>query len=54
MKTEYASAAIDGNDIVYVETPQGNWYRLELNAGGLEIHVDVTEDGEVSLSDSGL
>jgi hypothetical protein len=52
--SEYASAAIDGNDIVYVETPQGNWYRLELNLGGLEIHVDVTEDGEVSLSDSGL
>ena len=52
--SEYASAVIDNNDIVYVETPTGSWYRLELNAGGLEIHVDVTEDGKVSLSDIGF
>ena len=48
--SEYASARIDWDDMVYVETPAGNYYRLELNAGGVDIHVDVTEDGEVSLS----
>jgi hypothetical protein len=49
--SEYASAVIDRNDVVYVETPQAAWYRLELFFGGVEIHVDVTEEGKVSLSD---
>lgn len=48
--SEYASAVIDGNDVVYVETPDSSWYRLELFFGGVEIHVDVTEDGKVTLS----
>ena len=52
--SEYATAVIDNNDIVYVETPTGNFYRLELNMGGLEIHVDVTADGKVSLSNIGF
>lgn len=49
--SEYASAVIDRNDVVYVETPESSWYRLELFLGGVEIHVDVTDDGKVSLSE---
>lgn len=49
--SEYASAVIDRNDVVYVETPESSWYRLELFLGEVEIHVDVTDDGKVSLSD---
>lgn len=52
--SEYASAVIDGDDVVYVETPSGNYYRLELKVGGLDVYIDVTEDGKISISDIGF
>ncbi len=48
--SEYASAVLDASDIDYVETPDGNFYQLEVVLKGLEIKLDVSEDGEISLS----
>lgn len=48
--SEYASAVLSGSDIEYVETPDGNYYEMEVRYGGVEIALKVTEDGEVSLA----
>lgn len=48
--SEYASAVLSGSDIEYVETPEGNYYEIEVRFGGAEIALKVTEDGEVSLA----
>ena len=47
--SEYASAAIDARDIDYVETPEGNFYKLDMNFKGVEIKLKVSEDGLVSM-----
>ena len=49
--SEYATAALDAGDIEYVETPDGNYYQLEVTLKGLEINLKVSEDGNISLSD---
>lgn len=49
--SEYAAAVLDAGDIKYVETPEGNFYQLEVLLKGLEIKLKVTEDGNISLSD---
>lgn len=46
----YGDAEFDGNRAVYVETPEGNYYRFELLYGGLEIAVKVEEDGTVGIA----
>ncbi len=48
--SEYASVVLSGSDIEYVETPDGNYYEMEVRYGGVEIALKVTEDGEVSLA----
>lgn len=48
--SEYASAVLSGSDIECVETPDGNYYEMEVRYGGVEIALKVTEDGEVSLA----
>lgn len=47
--SEYASALLSAGDVDYVETPDGNFYELEVNLNGLEIRLKVSEDGKVSL-----
>ena len=47
--SEYATAVLSDSDIEYVETPDGNYYELEVRFGGVEVALKVTEDGEVSL-----
>ena len=38
------------NDVDYVMTPAGNFYRFEIMFEGREVKVDVSEGGEVSLA----
>ena len=47
--SEYATAVLDASDIEYVETPDGNFYQLEVTYKGIEIKLEVTEDGKISL-----
>ena len=47
--SEYASALLSAGDVDYVETPDGNFYELEVNLHGLAIRLKVSEDGKVSL-----
>lgn len=47
---EYGSAIIDSNDVEYVETPDGDYYRFELRIGGVEIAVKVDKDGNVGIA----
>lgn len=47
--SEYAGALNSDSDVEYVETPEGNYYRLEVGFDGLEIALNITEDGKVFL-----
>lgn len=47
--SEYASAVLSAGDIEYVETPEGNYYQLEVKYNGVEVKLKVTEDGDISL-----
>lgn len=47
--SEYGSAILSDRDVDFVETPEGNYYRFEIVLNGLEVYVNVTEEGEVSL-----
>ena len=47
--SEYATAIIDAGDIDYVETPDGNYYELDVNLKGLEIKLKISENGDISL-----
>lgn len=47
--SEYGSAVLSDNDIDFVETPEGNYYRFEIVLNGLEVYVNVSEEGDVSL-----
>ena len=47
--SEYASALLLAGDVDYVETPDGNFYELEIYLNGLGIKLKVSEDGKVSL-----
>ena len=40
---------MNASDIEYVETPDGNFYQLEITYKGVEIKLEVTEDGKISL-----
>lgn len=48
-KSEYATAVLNAGDIEYVETPDGNFYQLEITYKGVEIKLEVTEEGKISL-----
>lgn len=48
--SEYASAVISDNDVDFVQTPEGDYYQLELNFNGVKIRLNVSEDGDVSLA----
>lgn len=46
----YGSLRLDDNTVEYYKTPEGNFYRFELDENGRDIEVDVTVDGTVSLA----
>ena len=48
--SEYASAVLDAGDVEFVETPDGNFYQLEVILKGLEVKLKVSEDGKISLA----
>lgn len=49
---EYAGSVLEDHTIDYVETPTGNFYRIDIYHNGVEVKVKVTEDGKVSLEGS--
>ena len=48
--SEYAGAMLDTDDIEFVETPDGDYYQLEVLFNGLEIRLKISEDGDISLA----
>ncbi len=48
--SEYGNSRVDDMVVDYYETPTGNFYRFEIMLNGLEVDIDVTEDGKVSLA----
>lgn len=48
--SEYASAVLDAGNVEFVETPDGNFYQLEVILKGLEVKLKVSEDGKISLA----
>lgn len=47
--SEYAGALLSDTDVEFVETPEGNYYRLEVRLNGLEVGLNITEDGKITL-----
>ena len=52
--SEYATAVLDASDIEFVETPDGNYYQLEITLKGVEVKLKVTAEGEISLAGVGF
>lgn len=48
--SEYGQASFGDNDADFIQTPSGNCYRFDLVHSGVEIYVDVSEDGKVTLA----
>ena len=47
---DYATAPYADNDVEYIETPKGNFYRFDLRVNGVVVEVDVNADGEVTFA----
>lgn len=52
--SEYASPYLQIDDIDYVETPDGDFYQVDVKVAGVEISLDVTASGVITLSSLGL
>lgn len=52
--SEYASAFLEDNEVDFVETPEGDFYRFGLVVAGAKVKVDVYEDGTVKLAGLGF
>lgn len=46
--SEYGTYRLDDNTVDFYQTPDGNFYRFELDDNGRDLDVDVTESGVVS------
>lgn len=46
----YGNAYNTDHDVDYIQTPDGEYYRFELLVGGVQVRVDVTPDGKVTLA----
>lgn len=46
----YGNAPYADNEIDFIETPAGDFYRFDLRVNGAVVEVDVTTDGEVKLA----
>ncbi len=49
LAAEYAGSVLEDHTVDYVETPAGNFYRIDIYHNGVEVKVKVTEEGKVSL-----
>lgn len=47
--SEYGTSVIERDDVVFVQTPEGDYYRFEVRSGGTSVYVNVSDDGTVSL-----
>lgn len=52
--SEYASPYLKIDDIDFVETPDGEFYQVDVEVAGVEISLDVTTDGVISVSSLGI
>lgn len=52
--SEYASPYLKIDDIDFVETPDGDFYQVDVEVAGVEISLDVTTDGVISVSSLGI
>lgn len=50
----YGKAPFDDDDVKFIETPSGNFYRFDLKLNGRDVDVDVTEDGIVKAAKYGF
>lgn len=48
--SEYGSASFEDNDAEFIQTPSGNYYRFDLLHSGVDIYIDVSEAGKVTLA----
>ena len=46
----YGTASIADNEVEYIETPSGNFYRFDLSSEGRRVEVDVNVNGEVTFA----
>lgn len=52
--SEYGTGQFEDNDAEFYETQSGNFYRFDMRYGGVEMEVDVNENGEVSPAKYGF
>ena len=52
--SEYASPYLQIDDVDFVETPEGDFYQVDVKVAGVEISLDVTVSGIISLSSLGF
>lgn len=52
--SEYASPYLKIDDIDFVETPDGEFYQVDVEVAGVEISLDVTSNGVISVSSLGI
>lgn len=52
--SEYASPYLQIDDVDFVETPEGDFYQVDVKLAGVEISLDVTASGIISLSSLGF
>ena len=50
MDPNYGKASIVGEQVKYIETPSGNFYRFELSVAGHRTEVDVNVNGVVTVA----
>ncbi len=50
ISTEFVNSMLAEHSVEYHETPTGNFYRFDVYVNGIEVEVDVTEEGKVSLA----
>lgn len=46
----YGTAPYADNDVEYIETPDGNFYRFDLRVNSVVVEVDVKPNGEVTFA----
>lgn len=46
--SKYGTATFADNDVDFIETPEGNFYRFDLLVGGVVVEVDVTLNGNIT------
>lgn len=45
----YGTSSLSDNEVDYIQTPTGDFYRFDIRYNGREVEIDVTTDGGVEL-----